>query len=102
MLFQRGGTMKNGQHFLERIADGADLPGEPIPGGSLVEIAGDTRVLIENHYGITQYSRERICVKVKFGLVSICGCNLELIRMTREQLIISGRIEQVGLVRRGR
>lgn len=94
--------MKNGQHFLERLADGAELSGEPIPGGSLVEIAGDSRVLIENHFGITQYSRERICVKVKFGLISICGCNLELICMTKEQLIISGRIEQVGIIRRGK
>lgn len=94
--------MKHGQNFLERITDGADLSGEPIPGGTLVEIAGDSRVLIENHCGITQYSRERICVKVKFGVVSVCGCNLELIRMTREQLIISGKIEQIGLSRRVR
>lgn len=94
--------MKHGQNFLERITDGADLSGEPIPGGTLVEIAGDSRVLIENHCGITQYSRERICVKVKFGVISVCGCNLELIRMTKEQLIISGKIEHIGLSRRVR
>lgn len=94
--------MRNGQNFLERITDGADLSGEPVPGCSLVEIAGDRRVLIENHFGICQYSREQICVKVKFGVISIMGCNLELIRMSKEQLIISGRIEQVKIIRRSR
>ena len=102
MLFQRGGTMRNGQRVLECLADSADLSGEPLARGSLVEIAEDRRVLIESHCGITQYSRERICVKVKFGIISVCGRNLELIRMTKEQLIIAGKIEQVELMRRGR
>lgn len=94
--------MKKEQHFLERLADGMDLSGEPLPGYPLVEIAGERRVLIENHFGITQYSRGEICVKVKFGWISVCGCGLELIRMTKEQLIIAGKIEQVRLLRRER
>ena len=85
----------------ERLADGADLAAEPMPGQPIVEIAGDRRVLIENHYGVKEYSREKIAVKVKYGFVCICGCNLELIRMTKEQLVISGRIDTVGLIRRG-
>ena len=35
----------------------------------IVEIAGDRRVLIENHFGVKEYSREKIGVKVKYGLV---------------------------------
>ena len=38
---------------------------------------------------------------MKYGLVCVCGCDLELIRMTKEQLIISGRIDAVTLIRRG-
>ena len=82
-------------------AGGADLSAEPLPGQPIVEIAGDRRVLIENHFGVKEYSREKIGVKVKYGLVCVCGCNLELIRMTKEQLIISGRIDAVTLIRRG-
>ena len=84
--------------ILQRLADGADLSAEPLPGQPIVEIAGDRRVLIENHFGVKEYSREKIGVKVKYGL---CGCDLELIRMTKEQLIISGRIDAVTLIRRG-
>ena len=37
-----------------------DLPGEPLPGQSLLELTGDRQVLIENHRGVTQYSREQV------------------------------------------
>lgn len=94
--------MKEKRSILQRLADGADLPGEPLPGQPIVEIAGDRRVLIENHFGVKEYSRERIGVKVKYGELTVCGCGLELARMTREQLVISGRIDCVTLQRRGK
>lgn len=92
--------MKKEHGLWERLADGAELSGEPLPGQSIVELAGDRRVLIEHHFGVIQYSPERIGVKVKYGTVTICGCAMELTRMTREQLVISGRIDSVSLLRR--
>lgn len=92
--------MAEGKHWLQRLADGADLAQEPLPGMPVVELAGERRVLIERHGGVTEYSNQKICVKVSFGKVCICGCNLELTRMTREQLVISGRIDCVQLQRR--
>lgn len=92
--------MGKGMQFLSRLADGADLGEETLPGQSLVEIAGDRRVLIENHCGVKEYSRERIGIKVKFGQLNICGSCLELRHMTRQQLLISGRIDAVTLCRR--
>lgn len=94
--------MKRNHNILQRLADGADLPGEPLPAQPIIEIAGDRRVLIENHFGVMEYSRERIGVKVKYGVVSVCGCGLELTRMTKEQLVISGRIDGISLQRRGK
>ena len=91
-----------GKRFLDRVADAADLPDEPIPGQPLVEIVGERRVLIERHCGVTAYGRQEISVKVKYGTVCVFGQGLELTRMTKEQLIISGCIECVKLERRGR
>ena len=90
------------KHIMERIAMTADLPDEPIPSVPLVEIAGDRRVLIEHHCGVTQYGRCRISVRVKYGSVVVIGTQLELTRMTLEQLIITGKIECVQLERGGR
>ena len=58
-----------------------DLPGEPLPGQSLLELTGDRQVLIENHRGVTQYSREQVGVKVAFGEILLCGRELVLARM---------------------
>lgn len=94
--------MKDSRNILQRMTERMDLNGEPIPGQPLIEIAGNCRVLIENHFGVREYSRERIGINVKFGTVEICGCCLELSRMTGEQLVISGQIDGVTLHRRGK
>lgn len=91
--------MKKELRFFERLTDGMDLAGEPVPGCPLVEISGERQVLIENHLGISRYSMDEICVKVKYGCVSICGNCLELVCMSEERLIISGKIDLVKLVR---
>lgn len=88
------------RYIWERLADEANLSMEPIPGQSIVEIAGDRRVLIENHFGVKVYSREQIVVNVKYGQLCVCGCGLELMRMTKEQLVIRGKINGVTLQRR--
>lgn len=85
--------------ILDRLALSADLPGESIPGQALIEILGDKRVLIENHCGVTKYSETAICIKVKFGQIQVSGCGLHLMKMTKQQAIICGRIDAVSLFR---
>lgn len=92
--------MERKSQWVQKLADSADLAGEPLPGVPVVELAGENRVLIEGHRGVTQYSREQVCVKVSYGCICICGGCLELTRMSREQLIVSGRIDAVKLLRR--
>ena len=92
--------MKRRERILERVALGADLPGMAIPGQTLVEIAGESRVLIENHKGVTVYECNTIHVRVSFGELCVCGSGLELARMSKCQLVITGRIDCVTLRRR--
>lgn len=86
---------------LGRWMEQSAFASETVPGQPIVEIAGQRRVLIENHRGVAAYGNERILVNVEFGCICICGCNLEMIHMTKEQLVIHGRIDSVGLQRRG-
>ena len=92
--------MDRNNSWIRRMADRSGLDEEVLPTMPLVEIAGDNRVLIEGHKGVTEYSREKICVKVRYGHVSVCGCGLELSRMSREHLVITGRIDCVQFGRR--
>ena len=89
--------MKQRGKILQHVVLGADLPGEAIPGLPLVEIVGQSRVLIENHCGVTGYGCNEVCVKVKYGQLCICGSGLMLAQMTKYQLIITGQIECVKL-----
>ena len=66
----------------------------------LAELAGCGRVLIENHSGVLAYSPEMITVKVNYGCLEICGENMMLAEMRREQLVISGVICSINIHRR--
>ena len=92
--------MKNSGSWVNRLAEGMDMAGESVPGLPLVEICGEGRVLIENHRGVSRYCTDRICVRVKYGEVAVLGQGLELVRMTKEQLVICGCIDGITLVRR--
>lgn len=92
--------MRKDQGIWNRLTDGSDLFMEPFPAQTVVEIVGQKRVLIENHMGVKAYSREKIAVRVKYGIICICGCELEILRMTKEQLVVQGQISGVSLMRR--
>lgn len=85
--------------MLYRLAEGADLPGEPIPGQPVAELLGDRRILIEHHKGVSQYGQDKITVRVRYGTLVICGSGLELGSMTKEQLVITGRIDGIMVCR---
>lgn len=91
--------MNRGEGILNRIAMASDLPGEALPGVPLLELAGEHRVLIENHKGVVAYGQTEISVKVAYGCICIAGCNLELMRMSKSQLVITGTISRIELFR---
>ena len=93
--------MKQRGKLLDRMALAVDLPGEALPGVPLVEIAGDGRVLIENHRGVVLYDTCMIRVRVKYGQIHICGSELRIAQMTRHQIVIVGRVDSVALCRGG-
>lgn len=91
--------MKYRERVLDHLALHADLPGEVLPGLPLVEVVGDSRVLVENHNGVTSYGCNEIRITVRFGHLCVCGNTLKLARMTRNQLVITGRIDSISLQR---
>jgi sporulation protein YqfC len=88
-----------GKDIMDRVTDAASRTGEPLLKQPLLELCGEHRVLIEHHKGIGAYSPKEIHVKVRFGEICIGGMDLEICRMTAEQLVITGRIETVTLLK---
>ena len=78
--------------ILSRIGKSETLLKVPI-----VELAGQNRLLIENHQGVLVYSLEEIRVKVSYGCICITGCDLRLMQLSKEQLVICGRVDSIHL-----
>lgn len=87
--------------FFQRMKEQTDSSAEEMLKLPIIELASDRRVLVENHIGIKAYCREKIQVNIKFGHICICGSNLQVLKMTKEQLVICGKIASVSLHRRG-
>lgn len=93
--------MNSGNLFRKAVTSSAGLYAEPLPGIPLVEICDQRRVLIENHQGIVGYGCNEILIKVRYGQICICGENLKLAKMSKEKLVITGKISAVNLQGRG-
>lgn len=91
--------MKPKQKFKDYLSEKTVNP-ELFPVIPIVELAGSRRVLIENHLGVTQYSKETIGIKMKYGEIQINGWGLTLEQMTRVKLVVTGRIDGICLHRR--
>lgn len=87
--------MRQGKNFLRTVTDTVGM--ESLPGVPLVEIYNNKRILIENHQGILSYECHEIHIRMRYGRICICGENLELRRMSKEQLVITGCICSITL-----
>lgn len=80
------------RHILAQLQGCGELIKQPI-----VEIAGQNRVLIENHQGVLAYSPEEIGIKVSYGQIVIAGNDLKLMQISCDQLVVKGHIDSLRL-----
>ena len=66
----------------------------------IVELVGQSRLLIENHQGVLSYSNNEIQIKVCYGCVIVTGEKLQLMEMSRVKLVICGRIDGLQILGR--
>lgn len=74
-------------------------PAENLMMVPVVELAGDQRLLVENHKGVTQYLNDCIGIRMQYGTLEVRGNALQLRQMTSQQLIIHGCIDRISLIR---
>lgn len=89
--------MKGCGPWRERWRTVTAIAGTPLPGIPVVELAGDRRVLIENHRGVVEYGSNRVSVRVAYGIFIVDGRELHIRRMTAQQIIVCGWIDSLSL-----
>lgn len=80
-----------GASWLSRMQIPADLAYQE----SVITFFGKREVSIENYRHLLEYRSERILLLLKDGKLCICGSNLTINRYSREEMKISGRIQQI-------
>lgn len=91
--------MKRRKSWTQQLVERMEEQGESMPLQPILELCGDRRVWIENHYGVKEYSLERIAVAVRYGQIVICGEGLRVNRMQGQMLVITGKIESIAILK---
>lgn len=91
--------MSHSYNVFNRFRKIINLSTQQINGEPIIEIAGNRRVLIEHHKGVSEYEKTRIVIISKQDRITVSGSELEIQQMSQHQLIISGCIETVSIER---
>ena len=64
---------------------------------TLAEVYGCERLLVEHHRGILGYGEECIRIAATYGELVVEGTDLRICCMSRSQLVIRGRLENMRM-----
>lgn len=72
-----------------------EIPREVISNVPKITVTGFDEVLIENFKGILEYEDYFARISTSIGIININGFNLKLNQMTDDDILVSGRIENL-------
>ncbi len=82
--------------ILESAARYFALPSDAAAGEVSVAVTGGTKLLIENHSGIQEYSDEVIIMNEGKMRIAVFGSGLSIDAMNPVSAVVSGRINSVS------
>ncbi|MBS4536898.1 sporulation protein YqfC [Clostridium sp. D2Q-11] len=74
------------------LADALELPKEIVLDLPKITMIGNIQLYIENHKGIVEYSKERIRINSKIGIIRIIGKKMIIKNIVSEEVVITGEI----------
>lgn len=83
----------------KRIDKILEMPPEVCTNAPKLTIIGFDEVILENYKGILEYEEFFASISTYAGVVNINGFNLNLEKMTNDDIKITGKIENIELER---
>ncbi|MBS4535272.1 sporulation protein YqfC [Clostridium sp. D2Q-14] len=80
------------------IAEVLELPKEIILDLPKITMIGSIQLYIENHKGIVEYSKERIRINSKVGIIRIIGKKMIIKNIVSEEIVITGEIINIEFI----
>lgn len=81
--------------YSNKVSKFLEIPREVISNIPKITITGFDEILIENFKGILEYEDFFARISTEIGNININGFNLKLNQMTDNDIIVSGKIENV-------
>ena len=85
--------MINGKKHLGELLD---IPADALYGAEILHFTAGERLFVENHQGMRDYTPEYISVAAVGGLYAVRGEALTVELLTRDTLLITGKITLVS------
>lgn len=79
----------------ESISELLELPKDIILDLPRVTLIGNLQIYIENHKGIVEYSKTRVRINTKIGILRIMGKELMIKNIATEEIVICGSLESI-------
>jgi len=89
---------KDRKKRLEFLADYLELPKDLVLDLSRITLLGNIQLIIENHRGIIEYTKERIRISTSLGELVIDGEGLVLRNIFPDEIAVDGKIASLKLV----
>lgn len=80
------------------IADALELPKDIVLDLPKITLIGNIQLYIENHKGIVEYSKERIRVNSKNGIIRIIGKKMVIKNIVTDEILITGEILNIEFI----
>jgi sporulation protein YqfC len=78
-----------------RITTTFELPRDIMLDWPSIRIMGDEELVLSNHKGIAEYTKEQIRIKTGVGAIKISGRGLVIKEISREDIVVEGKIGAV-------
>ena len=83
----------------KRIDKFLEIPQEVYTNTPKITITGFNEIILENYKGILEYEEFYASISTYIGVVNINGYNINLEKMTNDDIKITGKIESIELER---
>ncbi len=91
--------MKNKKASLDKLNNILEMPKEICTNEPKVTIVGFGEMIVENYKGILEYENYFVRINTYIGVININGFNLNLEKMTEDDIKITGKIESIDIER---
>jgi sporulation protein YqfC len=76
-----------------------DLPLDVTNEVPRIEMIGSSRLQIENHLGVDQFSKNKMSIKIKQGVIGISGKELKIKAIYPGVISIEGEIQEIKYIK---